>query len=350
MKTIAAWAAVVVLLAGWGHTESQPAVGGSAGDSAASAAPSDGAGKGSDTVPTADASLTGAYALNGELHVNVFGTPEGRPITSGHQDMKPSWSKTGDWLVFFRLTQYAPQVLDWRTAICVVNADGTGFGKLTDGTHTDFNPTWTRDGTNLAVFNRRDPKTGGFGVMASEHDANPGDERLISDRRYSTYAYTCLKDGRMLVSSRAPPAGRGYFLMTPSGEGPASYEPVNFAFPLGGTIDRVSLTPSETKLCYERQKGFGPYRYPGRTLYIADFDVKTRTVSNPRAITDAAPDPNVVRLYPRWTSDESAVVYHCNVTGKQQLYMYRLADGSTVRVSTDADANCMFPCGKRTPK
>jgi len=58
----------------------------------------------------------------------------------------------------------------------------------------------------------------------------------------------------------------------------------------------------------------------------------------------------LARPYPRWTKDESAVVYHCNVTGKNQLYMYRLSDGSTVRVSTNADANYMFACGKRTPK
>lgn len=94
----------------------------------------------------------------------------------------------------------------------------------------------------------------------------------------------------------------------------------------------------------------GAYRYPGRTLYIADFDVKTRTVSNPKAITDADPDLKITWLCPRWTNDASAVVNHCNKTGKSQLYMYRLKDGSTARVSTNADANHMFPCGEKTPK
>ena len=99
--------------------------------------------------------LIGAYARNGEIHVNEFGTPEEPPLTTGHKDIKPSWSKTGDTLVFFRLTKPAPRVSDWRTAICIVKTDGTGFEQLTDGTHTDFNPTRTRDGTNLVVFNRR---------------------------------------------------------------------------------------------------------------------------------------------------------------------------------------------------
>ena len=302
---------------------------------------------GEEVTPT---DLKGAYAVNGRLHVSLFGTPDGEPITTGPGDMKPSWAKTGGKIVFFRLTKRAPRVSDWRTAICVVNADGTGFRKLTDGTQTDFNPTWTRDGTNKAVFNRRNPSRGTYAIHMTTADASPGDEVVVSDAKFSSYAYTCLTDGRMFVSSSNHPSGRGYSLMTPSADGKASYERVKFAFPLEGSIDRVSLSPSETKICCELQKGFGPYRYPGRTLYIADFDVKTRTVSNPKAITDADPDPKITWLYPRWTNDESAVVYHCSRTGKNQLYMYRLKDGSTVRVSTNAEANYMFPCGEETPK
>ena len=138
--------------------------------------------------------------------------------------------------------------------------------------------------------------------------------------------------------------------MTPSAEGKVKYERVNFAFDLKGFIDRVSLAPSETKLCAENQTQPGPYRYPGRTLFIADFDVAGRTVSNRKLITDPRPDPNVLRLYPRWSADESAVIYHGSMTGKNQLYMYRLKDGSTTRVSVDKNADYMFPCGEASPK
>ena len=34
-----------------------------------------------------------AYYKNGEIHVNILGTPEVKPITQGHWDFKPSWSK-----------------------------------------------------------------------------------------------------------------------------------------------------------------------------------------------------------------------------------------------------------------
>ncbi len=46
-----------------------------------------------------------------------------------------------------------PDVSKWKTAIHVIHADGTGLHQLTDGTHTDFNQTWTRDGRNTPIWN-----------------------------------------------------------------------------------------------------------------------------------------------------------------------------------------------------
>src|SRR5690606_2422865 len=43
-----------------------------------------------------------SYYKNGEIHVTVLGSPETTPLTSGYWDFKPSWSQTGDRLVFFR--------------------------------------------------------------------------------------------------------------------------------------------------------------------------------------------------------------------------------------------------------
>ena len=292
----------------------------------------------------------GSYALNGRIYVGRFGHPDGEPLTDGPLDMKPSWSKEGDLLVFFRVTKYTQHIPDWKTAICVVKADGTGFRKLTDGTHKDFNPTWTRDGSNLAVLNRKQPKGGGYVVMLANPGGEPGEEHAVSDPIYHTYAYSCLKDGRMFVSSSRRPSKSGYFLMTPSREGTAEYESIQCDIAKMGRLDRVSITPDETKVCFELQKGFGAYRYPGRAIYIADFDASIPAVTNPKVIANEAFERDVAYLYPRWTKDQSAVVYHCSRSGTKQLYMYRLEDGSTVRVSTDPESNYMFPHGEATPK
>lgn len=76
---------------------------------------------------------------------------------------------------------------------------------------------------------------------------------------------------------------------------------------LRGMADRISISPSETRICQGFQKGVGMNQYPGRTIHIADFDVATRTVSHPVAISDPAPNPKTMMLFPCWTSDESAI-------------------------------------------
>ncbi|MHC4643268.1 MAG: ankyrin repeat domain-containing protein, partial [Planctomycetota bacterium] len=159
------------------------------------------------STATSATTFRGSYYVNGEIHVNTYGTPEGKPLTTGHSDFKPSWSKTGDMLVFFRRLKNDPVVTKWITVMCIINVDGTGFHKLTDGTHTDFNQTWTRDGSNTPIWNRKNPKTGSFHVMKSKVGAKPGQEVTITDKSHHTWAYTCLKDGRILVQSAHPKQG-----------------------------------------------------------------------------------------------------------------------------------------------
>jgi hypothetical protein len=286
----------------------------------------------------------GSYFRNGEIHVNTYGTPEGKPLTSGHQDFKPSWSKTGDMLVFFRRIKNDPVVTNWETAICVINVDGTGFHKLTDDTHTNFNQTWTRDGTNTPIWNRKNPETGSFYVMQSKVGAKPGEEVALTDKSHHTWAYTCLKDGRILVQSAHPKQGWGYYLMTPNLSGKPRYERIDCELAKKGLLDRVSISPSETKVCFEYQKGFNR-KVPGRTLYIADFDPKKRTITNAKAFANEE-GANRWFAYPRWTKDEAAIVYHASPS----LYLYTLKDGSTRKVSTKDGADYRYPHCEDAPK
>ena len=62
---------------------------------------------------------------------------------------------------------------------------------------------------------------------------------------------------------------------------------------------------------------------------------RKRTITNLKAIANEEGKP-IWFAYPRWIDGEAAVVYHTYETGKGQLYVYRLEDGSTRRVSTNA--------------
>ena len=288
-----------------------------------------------------------SYFFNGEIHVSEPGKPEGKPLTTGHMDFKPSWSKTGNKLIFFRRTKDDPEVNNWKGAISIINVDGTGFHPLSDGTCTDFNPTWTRDGLNTPIWNRKNEKNASFYVMQSKVGHGPGQEVALTDQGYHSWAFSSLTDGRILVSCNHPTLGWGYFLMTRRDGAKPLYERIQCALVKKGLLDRVSVSPSEKKVCFEFQTGF-KYTYPGRTLYIADFDVKERSITNLKAIANEQGKP-IWYAYPRWIEGEAGVVYHSGETGKNQLYVYRLKDGSTRRVSTNAGADYRYPHGEAAP-
>ena len=289
-----------------------------------------------------------SYYKNGRIHVGVLGEPDGKPLTvppgEGWEDFKPSWSKTGDMLVFFRRVKNDRNVVNWKTVLCVINADGTGLQKLTDGKGTNFNPTWTRDGKNTPIWNRKTPK-GHFVVMKSKVGAKPGQEVAITDPAYHNWAYTCLEDGRILVQCMHPKQGWGYFLMTPKDGGTPRYQRLDCAgLERQGLLDRISLSPSETKVCFEHQLGH-KHTPPGRALFVAGFDATKPAIINPKPFANSQ-RKNRWFAYPRWTKGEKAIVYHASPS----LYLYTLADESTVQVSTDPRADYRYPHGERMPK
>jgi len=337
MRTSVAWTLAIAVLGMNGRVRAQPQ------------APVPGADKPARSLKDVAAlHLRCSYYKNGRIYVNVLGTPEGKPLTvppeKGWEDFKPSWSKTGDMLVFFRRVKNDPVVTNWKTKICVINVDGTGLHELSDGTHTDFNQTWTRDGTNTPIWNRKNPDTGGFCVMKSKVGAKPGEEVALTDKTHHAWAYTCLTDGRILVQCAHPEQGWGYFLMKPDPGGKPGYRRIDCELAKKGLLDRVSLSPSEKKVCFEYQTGF-KYNMMGRTLYVADFDADKPAITNARPFANQE-GANRWFAYPRWVKGETAIVYHASPS----LYLYTLADDSTVQVSTGPRADYRYPHGERQPK
>ena len=109
-------------------------------------------------------------------------------------------------------------------------------------------------------------------------------------------------------------------------------------------LDRVSLSPTETRVCFEFQRGF-KRRVPGRTLYVADFDARSRRITNAKPFANED-GKSIWFAYPRWSKDESSIVYQAG--GK--LYLYKPEDGSTHKVSTDDKADYRYPHFEDAPK
>lgn len=288
-----------------------------------------------------------SYYKNGEIHVGVLGQPDGPPLTTGHMDFKPSWSQTGNMLVCFRRTKDDPVTVNWKSAIFIINADGSGLHLLSDGSHTDFNPTWTRDGHNAPIWNRKNDSGAGFHVMRGKVGGQPGEEVAITDDHMHTWAHSCLADGRIVVNSWHPTQGFGLFLLSLAAGAKPRYERVRCDLVPNGELHRLSVSPSEKKVCFEYLTGH-KFKEPGHTLYVADFDAQQRAITNLKVIANEEGKPSWY-AYPRWIQGESAVIYHLNSTGKGQLFVYQVADGSTRRVSTDPTADYRYPHGEAAP-
>jgi dipeptidyl aminopeptidase/acylaminoacyl peptidase len=120
------------------------------------------------TTPTAPAACTPTQPLSpthrGRIlftrHANQEGhtlsvNPDGtdlHELSDGAFDVEPAWSPEGDRIAFAR-----------DALIYVMNADGTGLRKLTDG--PDTKPSWSPDGTRIA-FVRQNP----FALMVMKAD------------------------------------------------------------------------------------------------------------------------------------------------------------------------------------
>ncbi len=287
-----------------------------------------------------------SYFRNGEIYVTQIGQPEGKPLTTGHMDFKPSWSQTEDLLVCFRRTKDDPDTLKWKNAIFIIKADGADFHLLSDGTRTDFNPTWARDGKNTPIWNRKNDATGGYFVMRGNVGGKPGQETALTDERIHTWVHSCLADGRMLVNCVHPTLGRGVFLLSRS-NGKSHYQRIDCELSAKGELHRASISPSEKKICFEFMPGF-KFTEPGHTLYIADFDAEKHTIANLQPIANQEGKQNWY-AYPRWIDGDAAVVYHLDNSGEGQLYVYDVEEESTIRVSTRANADYRYPHGEAAP-
>jgi TolB protein len=107
---------------------------------------------------------------------------EARPLTTTGDDYDPSWSPDGAKIAFGREEIVESNGRSVATSdIFVMNADGTGVTRLTDGGDeaTHYSPTWAPDGTKIAFVAG---VTGGPGpVVVMNADGTDENELIHSD-------------------------------------------------------------------------------------------------------------------------------------------------------------------------
>lgn len=270
-----------------------------------------------------------------------------RVLTDSNRDFKPVSSPDGKRLVFFRVGTYGDGTFEkWRTAIHVINVDGSGLRKLTSGEFADYNPTFLRDGSNRIAFSRYN-QTGKrhSEVFLTTAEAGPGDEQRISHPTIPAYeyVYSSLKDGRLLIH-RIETAEREVYLLTPRPGGVGKYERVTM--PTNHYVHKLCLSPSETRITYMFDQDNNGATYNDVRIAWARFDAKSLRVWEEKLITPD--DPATIDEYPKWSPDETMVLYDSDKAapgkGVMQIYAYRTEDGIEQLLSVDPKKNDQFPC------
>jgi hypothetical protein len=295
------------------------------------------------------------WAASKGLRITVF-SPEGeRTLTDGHHDWKPVWNLAGDQLAFFRTTADTGPFIFWKAALMVARADGGGVRQLTDGTHRDFNPTWTRDGSGRILFNRYgvDEEPDRCEVWSIAPDGAPGSEvRLSSPAHRYEWVDAGLRDGRLFVDtavwSRFGSGSMRSFLLTPApGGGPGRYQELRR--PTSAMWHKLSVSPSETKVAYMLDVSGNLGDYSDDLLYWAELDAEGLAVKNPVRIRGST-GRRCVNEYPRWSADERLVLFDSSCGGVSRVYAYRLADGAVAAVPPSSAEPIMFPSVQGVPQ
>jgi hypothetical protein len=288
-----------------------------------------------------------AYIKEGGLEIKDLKTNETKRLTKGYMDSAPSWSPSLDKIVFIRIIRYSSMPEFWKTSICIINSDGSGFKILTEGNYLDYAPTWTRDGTNKIVFTRYYKKYEKASIFFTTINASPGDEVLISDKLNSEIAYSCLKDGRILIgSTRDFPKGK-YYLFTPNPGSTGKYENLNIDVELKGYVKNISISPDETKILGQYNEGWSYFNFRFFGFYLADIDIKTLKISNIKKIYDSA-----TYIYnPVWTNKADYVLFfeYNQFNDKNSILLFSYSDGFYSKLHYD-DSNYEYPCFESIPR
>ena len=284
------------------------------------------------------------YSMNGRLYISSTENKKIKEITSGPIDLLPSWSISGDKIVFSRINENISNMnfFTWKLAVCVINKDGSGLKVLTDCKHCDMLPTWTRDGKNNIIFTRFDNETKKAKIYITDINKIQGDEKIISDPDHDQVAFTCMKDGRIIIDSDK----KEYYALTPNPCGIGKYEKIILDFNVIGLLENISLSPDENKICFDMGKGFYPKSEgEGKTVYYADFDIKSLTISNVVGFTK----PYHNGSNPRWTKENKSIIYSSTESGGRQLYIYDLESKKIKKISSNSSAHYTTPVVENCP-
>ena len=252
---------------------------------------------------------------------------------SPHNDYKPVISPDGSKIAFFRTYRENSDFFLWKSAICVMNADGSDFRELTGHDFLNTEPYWTRDGSNRITWTRMiHSSRGPHGTYPywTASDAKPGDEQQISETNWE-WSNSSLRDGRVFVKR-----GNAYFLMTPNPGSEPSYEKIRYQDRYH-YLHKVTISNDETMIAYMKKIIPWGDDYLGAEIVYADFDASAPAITNEVAFVPK--DASKLSWYVSFSPDNRYLIY----AEDGKIMRYDVAAGKTRQVSTLSDVYYSYP-------
>ena len=197
----------------------------------------------------------------------------------------------------------------------IVNSDGTGLEQLTSDGANDYRPTWSPDGSRIAFVSTRD---GNAEIYVMNADGT-GQTNITNDTTDDQSPSWSPDGNTILFASSRNSLGSGQteiYTMTPFG---ASVTPVLVGY-------NPEWSPTGSRFMFLRAS----------QVWISSAP----DTSGTRQVTSSAE----FHFTPGWSPDESKVVYASSISGSEELWTVRTADGGgATQLTPDSDGENYTP-------
>jgi TolB protein len=279
-----------------------------------------------------------AFARGGPLSGLFVTNPDGTGLTklpSVPGDTDPAWSPDGSKIAFARFREGG-------AGIWVVNADGTGTRRITDGgpdvDGADLGPAWSPDGSRIAFAREGRPAkapTGNTDIYMVNADGT--DVVRLTDDPMMEYAPTWSPDGSRiafaaydLATGGNPPSPLRLFVMNADGTGVKALGPEN--------VDGPSWSPDGTEIAFvDTETGSIMAIHPDGTALRRIIDV-AELVGGVHLVYGAT-----------WSPDGTQIAFMAGPESTDTHIYVVSRDGSDVRQVTDGPTPDAEPAWQPVP-